>query len=51
VPEWAHAETRYLHRGWWVTRMKSMRAWEYAGTPVSFQIRGVYIHRDSLTNV
>ena len=51
VPGWAHNDTRYLQRGWWVTEMESMHAWEYAGTPVSFQSRGVYIHRDSLTNV
>jgi len=31
--------------------MESMRAWEYAGSPMSFQSRGVYLHRESLTNV
>ena len=31
--------------------MNSMRAWEYAGAPVSFKRRGVHLHRDSLTNV
>lgn len=36
--------------GWWVTPKASMRAWEYAGTPVSLQRRGVYLHRDSLIN-
>ncbi|HEX5497116.1 MAG TPA: helix-turn-helix transcriptional regulator [Mycobacteriales bacterium] len=51
VPAWARAEDRYLDHGWWITPMESMHAWEYAGTPASFQIRGVYIHRDSLTNV
>ncbi|MGC1511894.1 MAG: helix-turn-helix domain-containing protein [Acidimicrobiales bacterium] len=51
VPQWARDDTRYLHRGWWVTPMKAVHAWEYAGTPASFQHRGVYIHRDSLTNV
>ena len=51
VPAWARNESRYLHHGWWITRMVSMRAWEYAGSPMSFQIRGIYIHRDSLTNV
>jgi hypothetical protein len=30
---------------------ESMRAWEYAGSPAAFQIRGVYLHRDSLMNV
>lgn len=30
--------------------MESMRAWEYAGSPMSFKTRGVYIHRDSLLN-
>lgn len=51
VPAWVHKSARYLPYGWWVTPMKSMRAWEYAGSPASFQIRGVYVHRDSLTNV
>jgi len=51
APTWVHDADRYLRHGWWVTPMTSMRAWEYAGSPVSFQIRGVYLHRDSLTNV
>jgi len=51
VPAWSHDPKRYLRRGWWVTPMMSMHAWEYAGTPVSFQMRGVYLHRDSLSNV
>jgi transcriptional regulator with XRE-family HTH domain len=51
APAWAHDTDRYLHRGWWVTPMRSMHAWEYAGSPMSFQVRGVYLHRDSLTNV
>lgn len=51
TPGWVHHDNRYLGHGWWVTPMASMRAWEYAGSPVSFQMRGVYIHRDSLTNV
>lgn len=51
TPDWVHHPDRYLGEGWWVTRMKSMHAWEYAGAPASFKIRGVYIHRDSLTNV
>jgi len=49
-PGWALHPGRYLDLGWWITPMTSMRAWEYAGTPVSLQHRGVYIHRDSLTN-
>ena len=49
-PGWALAPDRFLSRGWWVTTMVSMRAWEYAGTPVSLQRRGVYLHRDSLIN-
>ena len=49
-PAWATAPGRFLGRGWWVTTMASMRAWEYAGTPVSLQRRGVFLHRDSLTN-
>ncbi|WP_250285788.1 MULTISPECIES: helix-turn-helix domain-containing protein [unclassified Frankia] len=51
VPAWAHHDSRYLRHGWWVTSMPSMRAWEYAGSPVSFQNHGVYLHRDSLTNI
>lgn len=51
APPWAYHKDRYLGRGWWVTPMGSMRAWEYAGSPASFRIRGVYLHRDSLTNV
>ncbi|MGH7671825.1 MAG: helix-turn-helix domain-containing protein [Gemmatimonadales bacterium] len=51
VPSWAHHDDRYLRRGWWVTPMVSMHAWEYAGSPASFQSHGVYLHRDSLTNV
>jgi hypothetical protein len=51
APDWVHADDRYLHRGWWVTRMQSMRAWEYAGSPASFKSHGVYLHRESLTNV
>jgi transcriptional regulator with XRE-family HTH domain len=49
-PDWAMQPGRFLERGWWITPMTSMRAWEYAGTPVSLQHRGVFIHRDSLTN-
>lgn len=51
APAWVGDRDRYLRRGWWVTPMKSMRAWEYAGSPMSFQSRGVYLHRDSLVNV
>lgn len=51
TPGWAVDDDRRLHRGRWVTSMKSMRAWEYAGSPASFKNHGVYIHRDSLTNV
>jgi transcriptional regulator with XRE-family HTH domain len=51
TPAWVHRPDRYLGRGWWVTPMTSMQAWEYAGSPASFQSHGVYIHRDSLTNV
>lgn len=49
-PGWVHDPGRFLGRGWWVTAMASMRAWEYAGTPVALQRRGVYLHRESLTN-
>jgi transcriptional regulator with XRE-family HTH domain len=51
APVWVRDGDRYLRRGWWVTPMASMRAWEYAGSPMSFQSRGVYLHRDSLVNV
>jgi transcriptional regulator with XRE-family HTH domain len=51
TPEWAHRPDRYLGRGWWVTDLEGMRAWEYAGSPAAFQQRGVYLHRASLTNV
>jgi transcriptional regulator with XRE-family HTH domain len=51
TPNWANKKTRYLDHGEWITQMESMRAWEYAGTPASFQNRGVYIHQDSLVNV
>lgn len=50
TPLWAAAPERFLDHGWWVTSMPSMRAWEFAGTPVSLQRRGVFIHRDSLVN-
>lgn len=50
APEWAGRPERFLGRGWWITPMKSMQAWEYAGTPVSFKTRGVFVHRDSLVN-
>jgi transcriptional regulator with XRE-family HTH domain len=49
-PAWTEGPGRFLGHGWWVTPMASMRAWEYAGSPVSLQRRGVYLHRDSLTN-
>lgn len=51
APAWVYDNSRYLRRGWWVTPMESLRAWEYAGSPMSFQSRGIYLHRDSLTNV
>lgn len=51
APGWTYAADRFLERGWWITSMASMRAWEYAGAPAAFKIRGVYVHRDSLTNV
>jgi transcriptional regulator with XRE-family HTH domain len=51
VPAWVYRPKRYLDAGWWVTPMASLRAWQYAGTPASFQNRGVYIHRESLVNV
>jgi transcriptional regulator with XRE-family HTH domain len=51
APAWVRDDSRYLRRGWWVTPMESMRAWEYAGSPMSLQSRGVYLHRESLTSV
>ena len=51
TPKWAFDESRYLRRGWWPSDNRSMDAWEYAGAPLAFKLRGVYIHRDSLTNV
>jgi transcriptional regulator with XRE-family HTH domain len=51
APGWSQQHDRFLRHGWWVTPMASMRAWEYAGSPASLQTRGVYLHRDSLTNV
>jgi|SRR5688572_10233088 len=51
APSWTRGRGRFLDRGWWVTPLESMRAWEYAGSPVSFKRRGVYVHRDSLVNV
>jgi len=50
-PSWTHSSKRRLDSAWWVTSMRSMHAWEFAGTPASFRHRGIYIHRDSLTNV
>jgi transcriptional regulator with XRE-family HTH domain len=51
VPGWVHEPDRYFGGGWWVTSMKSMRAWEYAGSPAPFKSHGVYLHRQSLLNV
>lgn len=51
APEWAFERDRFLDEGWWVSAMPSMRAWEYAGSPLSFKVRGVYLHRASLANV
>lgn len=51
VPGWTHDADRALAEGWWVTPMASLHAWEYAGTPASLKTRGVYLHRQSLTNV
>ncbi len=51
APAWVDEPDRFLDRAWWVTPMRSLRASEYAGSPVSFQRHGVYIHRASLVNV
>jgi transcriptional regulator with XRE-family HTH domain len=51
APDWAREPDRFLDEGWWVSAMPSMRAWEYAGSPLSFKVRGVYLHRASLANV
>ena len=50
APAWAEQDSRFLDRGWWVTTLPSLRAWEFAGTPVSLQRRGVYLHRESMVN-
>jgi transcriptional regulator with XRE-family HTH domain len=49
-PPWIELPKRFLDRGWWVTPMVSLRAWEFAGTPVALQRRGVFVHRESLVN-
>jgi transcriptional regulator with XRE-family HTH domain len=51
APRWVYDKERYLRRGWWISPMASLRAWEYAGSPMSFKSRGVYLHRESLGNV
>lgn len=51
VPPWVRNPSRYLDAAWWVTTMPSLHAWEFAGSPASFQSHGVYLHRDSLANV
>ena len=51
VPAWVRNPSRYLDAAWWVTTMSSLHAWEFAGSPASFQSHGVYLHRDSLVNV
>ncbi len=35
APAWVRDENRCLRQGWWVTPMKPLRAWEYAGGPTS----------------
>jgi len=50
VTAWARRPERYLDHGWWITPMESMRAWEFAGSPMAFKQRGVYLHRESLAN-
>lgn len=51
TPSWTSKAARFLDRGWWTSSIKGLEAWVYAGTPVSFQTRGVYVHRESLTNL
>lgn len=51
APAWTLAGERFLDRGWWVTPMDRLHAWELAGTPQSLKRRGVYLHAESLTNV
>jgi transcriptional regulator with XRE-family HTH domain len=50
APAWTESPTRFLDHGWWVTPMVSVRAWEYAGTPIALKRRGVFLHRESLVN-
>ena len=49
-PAWVF-EVDDLDQAWWVSSMKSLRPYQYAGTPAAFQSRGVYLHRESLENV
>ncbi len=51
TPSWTSKPGRFLDRSWWTSSIKGLEAWLYAGTPVSFQTRGVYIHRESLINL
>lgn len=50
-PPWTTKPSRFLDHGWWTTDLESLKACVYAGTPVSFQMRGVFVHRESLVNV
>lgn len=50
-PGWTAKPSRFLDHGWWISDPESLKAWVYAGTPVSFQMRGVFVHRESLVNV
>jgi len=47
---WVQDPQYYLDHGWGIGA-DSVLAIEYAGTPMSLKIRGIYIHRDSLINV
>ncbi|MFZ4516399.1 MAG: helix-turn-helix domain-containing protein [Acidimicrobiia bacterium] len=50
-PAWVLDRADPLPGAWWVTDIPALRAWEYAGSPISFRRRGIYLHRESLENV
>lgn len=48
---WVEEPQYYLDHGWWIGAFESLKAIEYAGTPMSLKIRGIYIHYESLFNL
>lgn len=51
TPMWCLDESRYLKHGWWVSPLESLKAIEYAKTPIELKYRGIYIDMDELVNV